>query len=191
MAKPVDEINAASMADIAFLLLIFWLVTTTMDVDMGLARRLPPMPEANQEQKDLDVNRRNLMEVRINSSDRLSAGGVLIDLALLKDRVKEFITNPTDDPNKPEKEIQEIEGLGPYPVSKAIISLQNDRLTSYEMYIKVQNEIVRAYNELRDEFAMMQYGRKFDVLPEEEQEVVRKVIVQALSEAEPVDVTNR
>ncbi len=189
MARPAGEINAGSMADIAFLLLIFWLVTTTMDVDAGLARLLPPMPPDPIDQKDEPkVNRRNIIEVRISKSDILYAAGAPMDLEVLKDRVKDFISNPTNDEHKPEKEIKQIEGLGAYPVSKAIISLQNDRGTSYEMYIKVQNELVKAYNELRDEFSMQQYGKKFASLSEDEQKVVKDVYAQRISEAEPRDI---
>ena len=179
------------MADIAFLMLIYWLVTTTMDQDKGLARRLPPMPDPNQQQADVRVNRRNIMEVRLNSSDRLFAGGSLIDINLLKDRVKEFIANPTDDVSKPEKEMQEVAGFGAYPISKAVISLQNDRSTSYEAYIKVQGELVKAYDELRDEFAMAQYGNKYTLLSEDQKEIVRKIYPQNISEAEPRDVTKK
>ncbi|MDD2329493.1 MAG: biopolymer transporter ExbD, partial [Bacteroidales bacterium] len=75
MAKPAGEINAGSMADIAFLLLIFFLVTTTMDVETGIQRRLPPMPDENQQAEVEQINKRNIMVVLINKNDRLFAGG--------------------------------------------------------------------------------------------------------------------
>lgn len=107
----------------------------------------------------------------------------------MKDRIKEFLTNPTDDPDLPEKEVKDIEGFGAYPVSKGVISLQNDRGTSYRAYIAVQNEIVKAINELRDEFSVRYYGKKYDQLDEDHQEIVKDAIPQNISEAEPKDVT--
>lgn len=191
MARPAGDINAGSMADIAFLLLIFWLVTTTMDVDAGLARRLPPIPPEDQKTQDQDVNRRNITEVRISGSDRLYVDGTPMDINQLKDRIKVFITNPANDPHLPEKDPVQIDGLGMYPVSKGVISLQNDRSTTYEMYMQVQNELVRACNEVRDEFSNQRFGKNFNALSEEEQEIVRKAIPQRISEAEPRDITGK
>lgn len=186
--KKVQEINAGSMADIAFLLLIFWLTTTTMDADKGLQRRLPPMPDENQKEADVKVNRRNIIQVKINSSDRILAGSQPIDVSQLKDKVIEFITNPSNSETLPEKEMIDIDGFGQYPVSKGVVSLQNDRGTSYDSYLKVQNEIVKAFNEIRDNFATQNYGKKYSLLDEDKQEIVRKVIPQSISEAEPKDV---
>jgi biopolymer transport protein ExbD len=186
--REAGEINAASMADVAFLLLIFFLVTTTMDIDSGLVRRLPPMPDENQKQEDAKINRRNIMVVLLNSRDNLSAGGHPMEVQFLKNAVKEFVQNPSEDPSKAEKEIRDIEGLGPYPVSKAVISLQNARGTSYNAYIKIQNELVAAFNELRDDFALSHFGKVYVRLSDEQQQIVRKAIPQNISEAEPVDI---
>ncbi|MCR4824909.1 MAG: biopolymer transporter ExbD, partial [Bacteroidales bacterium] len=121
------------------------------------------------------------------------AGSDAIDVSQLKDKIKEFLSNPANDPNLPEKEMKEIEGYskGTYAVSKGVISLQNDRGTSYQAYIAVQNELVKAVNELRDEFAMREYGRVYSALTEDEQKVVRECIPQNISEAEPKDVGKR
>jgi len=154
MARPVKEINAGSMADIAFLLLIFFLMVTTMDIESGLQRRLPPMPDENQKQDDIQVNRRNILVVRLNDSDGLLAGGEMMNVTMLKDKAKEFLLNPANDVSLPEKEEKIIEGFGPFQVSKGVISLQNTRGTSYKAYIEVQNELVKAVNEIRDDFAM-------------------------------------
>ena len=91
MAKPAGEINAGSMADIAFLLLIFFLMTTSMDVDSGIQRRLPPMPDANQKVEAEQINKRNIIVVLVNKSDRLFAGGQPMDVSMLKDKIKEFL----------------------------------------------------------------------------------------------------
>ena len=189
--KKVPAMNTSSTADIAFLLLCYFLMTTTMGSQTGLSRRLPPMPDKDQKVEDQKVNRRNIIQVKINSADRILAGSEPIDVSQLKDKIKEFLTNPANDPNLPEKEIQNIEGLGDYPVSKGIISLQNDRGTSYQAYIAVQNELVKAVNELREDFSRRQYGKSFALLTEDEQGVVKKAVPQFISEAEPKDVGRR
>ena len=174
-----------STADIAFLLLCYFLMTTTMGDQSGLQRRLPPIPDAKTAQ-DQKVNRRNIIIVRINSADKLFAGSEAMDISLLKDKIKEFLTNPTNDPNLPEKEAKEIEGKT-YMVSKGVISLQNDRGTSYQAYLQVQNELVKAVNELRDDFSRANFGKKFSKLTEAEQDIVKKAVPQNISEAEPKD----
>ncbi len=189
--KKVPEINGSSMADIAFIALIFFLMVTTMDKEEGISRLLPPIPPEDQKMEDLKVNRRNIIQVKINSNDRLLAGSQPMDVSQLKDKIKEFMTNPYDDPNLPEKEVQDIPGLGPVPVSKGVISLQNDRGTTYQAYITVQNELIKAINELRDDFSMKTFGKKYSKLSEEQQEMVRKAVPQKISEAEPKDVKKK
>jgi biopolymer transport protein ExbD len=184
--KKTPEINSSSTADIAFLLLCYFLMTTTMGDQSGLQRRLPPIPDKDQKVENQKANRRNIVIVRINSADKLFAGSEPMDISLLKDKMKEFLANPADDPNLPEKEPKDIEGKT-YMVSKGIISLQNDRGTSYQAYIAVQNELVKAVNELRDEFSMREFGRKFAFLSEDQQEIVKKAVPQNISEAEPKD----
>lgn len=190
-SKKTPEINGSSMADISFMVLIFFLMVTTMDQEKGLSRRLPPMPAEDQKVEDQKVNRRNIIIVRINMNDRIFAGNEAIDISQLKDKIVEFLTNPTDDPNLPEKEVKDIEGFGQYPVSKGVISLQNDRGTTYSKYIEVQNELVRAVNEIRDSFAMQNFGKKYVNLSEEQQQICRDCIPQNISEAEPKDVTKK
>ena len=175
-----------STADIAFLLLCYFLMTTTMGDQSGLQRRLPPIPDESQQTQDQKVNRRNIIIVRINSADKLFAGSEAMDISYLKEKIKEFLTNPTNDPNLPEKEAKEIEGKT-YMVSKGVISLQNDRGTSYQAYIAVQNELVKAVNELRDDFSRANFGKKFSRLTEAEQDIVKKAVPQNISEAEPKD----
>ena len=162
-----------------------------MDQQNGLQRRLPPMPDKDQKVDDQKVNRRNIIIVKINSADRLFAGNEMLDISQLKDKIKEFLTNPAEDPSLPEKEVKNIEGYGPYAVSKGVISLQNDRGTSYRAYIAVQNELVKAVNELRDDFSYRTDGKAFDKLNEEQQTIVKAAIPQNISEAEPKDVSKR
>ena len=189
--RNAEGINASSSADIAFLLLIFWLTTTTMNSDKGLQRRLPPMPDENQQQEDVKVNRRNIIQVKINSNDRVIAGGQIMEISEIKDKIVEFVTNPMNLETLPEKEMKEIEGFGQYAVSKGVVSLQNDRGTSYNAYLQVQNELVKAFNEIRDDFAVKNYGKKYNALDEEKQKIVRDAIPQSISEAEPKDISKR
>lgn len=189
--RNAEGINASSSADIAFLLLIFWLTTTTMNSDKGLQRRLPPMPDENQKQEDVKVNRRNIIQVKINAADRVIAGGQIMEISEIKDKIVEFVTNPLNLETLPEKEMKEIEGFGQYPVSKGVVSLQNDRGTSYNSYLQVQNELVKAFNEIRDDFAVKNYGKKYNALDEDKQKIVRDAIPQSISEAEPKDISKR
>ena len=191
MGKKTPELNTSSTADMAFLLLCFFLMTTTMDQDLGLQRRLPPIPDPNQKVEDQKVNRRNIIIVKINSADRLLAGTEPMHVSQLKDKIKEFLTNPNNDPNLPEREEIDIEGFGPCQVSKGVISLQNDRGTSYQAYMAVQNELVKAVNELRDEWAMANFGKTYLNCDEDQQGVVRKAVPQNISEAEPKYVSKK
>lgn len=192
MAKKTPEVNSSSMADIAFLMLAFFLMVSTMDQDKGISRRLPPMPPPGAELQDQQVNRRNIILVRISSSNNIYAGNQPVDISQLKDKVVEFLTNPNDDPNMPEKEIKDIDGYGTLPVSRGVISLQNDRETNYDAYIQVQNELLRAVNQLRDEFSMATFGRKYSQLADEDQmRIVRDAVPGTISESEPKDVSRR
>lgn len=182
--------STASTADIAFLLLTFFLLTTTMDQNKGMPRRLPPMIEQDAT-PPIQINKRNILQVHVNSFDRLMVNGTPMEVILLRDDVKNFITNPTNDPNKPEKEMKNIENMGQMQVSKGVVSLQTDRGTSYRMYMAVQNEIMRAYNELRDDFAMSRFGLPYAELQEDAQKAVRDVYPLNISEAEPRDATKK
>ncbi|MFR9661832.1 MAG: biopolymer transporter ExbD, partial [Rikenellaceae bacterium] len=187
--RKVQEINAGSMADIAFLLLIFFLVATTMNVDTGLVRMLPPMPEDDQQQEDIKVKERNLLLVFVSGSGKIMAGGETIEIQGLKDKAVEFIQNPMDDDNLPEKEIKEFDlpdgSKWSYPVSSGVISLQTTRDTGYQVYIMVQNELTRAFNQVRDEVSMRKFGRKYADLESDDRAVITKAIPLKISEAEP------
>ncbi len=168
-----NEINASSMADIAFLLLIFFLVSTTMDVDKGLLTKLPPIPEDDQQIEDAQINERNAWPILVNSRDQLLVKGRLMSIENLKRETKKFLSNNGRDPN-----------LSVSP-QKAIVSLKNDRGTSYDMYIQVQNEVKASYNELREEEAQKKYGKSFEELSNDNQKKVRKMYPMRISEAEP------
>jgi len=186
--RELGEINAGSMADIAFLLLIFFLVTTTMDVDSGILRKLPPPidPEAP---KPPPIKERNVFAVLVNRNDQLLVEGEIGNVATLRDKAKEFIKNPYNNLNLSEKKDPvDIDLIGSYQPSKGVVSLQNDRGTSYNMYIMVQNELVAAYRELRDELALANFGRKYKELKKTEMKAVRQAIPMLISEAEPRNI---
>lgn len=186
MAKKVPQINASSMADISFLLLIFFLVTTSMDVNSGLSRRLPAPVPPDQKVDDMKINKRNLFVVKINSYNQLLVQGQEMNVKQLRAKAKEFIANENEDPNLPVVFTEVIPGLGEVKYTKDhIISVQNDVDTQYQAYLDVQNELVAAYNELREEYSQKRFHRSYADLPEEVQKLVQKVYSQRISEAEP------
>jgi biopolymer transport protein ExbD len=187
--RGTPEVNAGSMADIAFLLLIFFLVATTMDVDTGMLRKLSPMPEENVEPPE--VKERNVFVVLVNAKNQLLVEGELLDISQLKERTIEFLENPANKENLPQKVQKEIEPFGVVEVTKGIISLQNDRGTSYQMYVKVLNELVAAGNEVKNNFAMAKYGKNFEDLTEDEKESVKDARPAMISEAEPKNIGGR
>lgn len=193
------EVNAGSMADIAFLLLIFFLVTTTIETDSGISRKLPPMQEDIVDPPV--IKQKNIFQVIVNRNNQLLVEDEIMELGDLREAAKKFLDNGG--------------GTGPEacdycqgaksPESsdnpdKAVIMLVNDRQTEYGTYIAVQNELVAAYNELRDRSAQRLYGKSFvkmeadfkdvnyrgnkELLKERIQEI-KDMWPQKLSEAEP------
>ncbi|MBQ8594098.1 MAG: biopolymer transporter ExbD [Bacteroidaceae bacterium] len=190
--RSVPELNSSSTADISFILLIFFLTTTSMDTDKGLARRLPPPPEEHQEMDETKVKQRNVLQVRINAMDELMIGGDYAEVSEIRERAKEFIDNPNNLATLPDKVAKEIDLFGTvYITDKHVISLQSDRGTSYKKYFEVQNELVAAYNELRDELAKRKFGKSFLDCSEEENLAIRTYYPMKISEAEPKNYANR
>ena len=186
--RSMPGINSSSTADIAFMLLIFFLTTTSMDTDKGLARRLPPPPDPNVKQDDnLKVKERNVLQVRINKDNQLMVGSEYMEVSQLRAKAKEFIANPNDDETLPEKHVVNIPLLGGdcMVAKNHVISVTNDVGTSYQAYIDVQNELVAAYNELRNEKAKSAFGKDYVECSEDEQKAIRDFHPQKISEAEP------
>lgn len=188
--RKVPGLNASSTADISFILLIFFLVTTSMDTDMGLTRRLPEW-DPNAQEEEVKIKERNVLTVMVNTNNEILCGNAtskkVIDISELKDIAKEFIANPEDKMNLPAKEEYEIPGFGTVITTvKHVISLQTDRSTSYDIYFQVQNELTKAYNELRDEWCLQQFGHLFKDCDEDTQQVYAKGMYPSkISEAEP------
>lgn len=186
--RKVPGVNATSSADIAFMLLLFFLLTSSMDTDMGLARRLPPPPDPNRppEEQVIDIKKRNMLRVLVNTYGQILCGEDFIELKDLKDRVKEFASNPTADEHLPEQEVKDVPFFGNVVTNnKHVISLMNDRGTPYQAYIDVQNELARAYTELRDAKAKDKWGKIFVELDDEQQKAIQQIYPQKISEAEP------
>lgn len=167
-----NSVNAGSMADIAFLLLIFFLVTTTIIDDQGIMVRLPPW-EPNSEPPILA--KRNVCKINLNYNDELTFRGEFIQIPEIKDRLKQFIINPQENKNM---------AVSP---KKAIVSLINDRQTTYKTYIDVYDQIKKAYNELRDELAQQKFGKAYNACTKLQRREISTEIPFIISEAEPTD----
>ena len=194
--RKVPGLNASSTADLSFILLIFFLVTTSMDTDRGLAVRLPNPPEENQ-QDPPKVRERNNMNVMVNMNNQISvrvAGEFKTDVQVseLRELAKEFIANPEDNINLPERVAVELPApFGVQMITKNhVISLQTDRATSYDVYFQIENELYGAYNDLRDELARKTFGRPYRECTEDEQLACRQYYKCVISEAEPKTYNN-
>jgi len=191
--RETPEINAGSMADIAFLLLIFFLVTTTMDIDTGISRKLPEKQDPNIVPPIL--KEKNVFEVNVNRNDDiLVEGDTYMQVKDLRAAAMKFIDNGggTNADLQKDKltactwcEGDRNPASSDHP-KKAIISLQSDRGTSYAMYVSVQNELVGAYTDLRNRYANKKFGKDFNKLTGDEQkEIQTNIYPQIISEAEP------
>ena len=189
--KGMPELNGAGMSDISFLLLCFFLMTSSMDQSMGIHRLLPPIVEEDQPRPE--VRGHNVLQVLVDGQDRVSVNQRIIDVKELRAVTKDFIINPTNDPNKSSKKIEDIQGIAePVSLSEAVISLQNVRFTSYNKYMEVQNELTAAYSELRNEAALKYFNRKFSDLNDAQLEIIsKKIYPQRISESPPKDTRKK
>ena len=188
--KP-PQLNGTQTADMAFILVCFFMMVTTMGSEFGLIRQLPPWVDTKPDDKGDKIKERNVFVVNINQHNNIMVQGQIRDASEIRTMAKEFyyINNTGDE--FPEKETRELPLLGAVNVNKtAIVSLQNDRGTSYRGYIQAQNELTAAVNELRDEFCVQKFGNKFEECSEEQKDVVSKqVYPMSISEAEPKDIS--
>ena len=193
--KKAGEINSSSMADIAFLLLIFFLVTTTMDVDTGMKRTLPPWIDPKEQQNDVDVNERNVLKVNVSRSGAIMVGTEEYrsnDLRRVGEhsRLSREVYFFLVDPDRSNKKDVEIDGAN-YKVSEGLVSLKADDETEYKIYLKVQDELTHAFNLYRDDIARQVYGSKYDELNDLEAQHIRKAVPMKISEAVPNDQTKK
>ena len=172
------------MADVAFLLLVFFLVTSSLDPNTGIYRQLAST-SSEDILKNIDIRDRNLMQLLINESNLLYLDKENIPLSQLKSTAKLFIENPENRDYLPEIETVEIPEIGEYPVTKHhIIQLEIDRTSNYQTYISVLSELTAAYAELREELAKKQFHRSFAQLSKEQKDAVLEIYPQRISEEE-------
>lgn len=188
--RKTPGLNTGAMSDISFLLLTFFLLTSSINTEQGIPRKLPPPKTEDAKDMKVDINKRNVLNVLVNFRDEISVNGDVIMVSDLKARAKEFFANPSNDPSLPEKVSKPIDGIGDFQVSKGVVSLTNDQGTSYNMYVQVQNELQRAVNELRNETALQYFGKKYDALDSAAQRAVSVAIPMNISEAPPMDYSN-
>ncbi len=181
--RELPEINAGSMADIAFLLLIFFLVTTTMDTDIGIIKKLSPM--LPKEQKPPEIKERNIFVVLVNKQNVISVEGKVVHANELKQLTREFILNPENKDNLPEKKLKNIKYIGETEVSKGVISLKTHRGTEYKTFITVMNELMAALNKVKNEESLKYFGRKYADLSKERRKLIDEAVPVVISEAEP------
>jgi biopolymer transport protein ExbD len=160
--EQIPELNTSSTADISFMLLIFFLVTSSMDTDKGLLRQLPP--PLQEQQPPQDIRKDHVLQVTLDASDQLAVNGTLLTTQQLKEQIMEFIAADRTD---------------------HVISIRTDRATTYEAYFRMQNAIVAAYNQLREKYARERYGKGYDELVEEQRDEVNKYYPQRISESKP------
>lgn len=166
--KEVPGLDTTSTADISFMLLIFFLVTTSLDTDEGLTRYLPPMPQKN-EQKQMDVNRNDIMNISIDDDDRMTCNGDTVNARQLTERVASFVIERG---------------------KTHVISVKADRQTSYEAYFAMQNSIVNAYSDVRDKMARREYNTPFAKCSQQQRDEISRKYPQRISEAEPISHDN-
>ena len=160
--EQIPELNTSSTADISFMLLIFFLVTSSMDTDKGLLRQLPP--PLQEQQPPQDIRKDHVLQVTLDASDQLAVNGTLLTTQQLKEQIMEFIAADRTD---------------------HVISIRTDRATTYEAYFRMQNAIVAAYNQLREKYARERYGKGYDELVEEQRDEVNQYYHQRISESKP------
>lgn len=160
--RTVPQLNTTSTADISFILLVFFLIMTSMDVDKGLTRMLPPMNDENRQEMS-DIEKRNVLSIRIMPEGNITVNGKQISIDKLRLETTVFITQSKGNPNR-------------------TIMLEFDRHAPYESYFNVQNEIAAAYNTVRNNHAIKKHGRAYNLCTPEEREVIRALYPQRITE---------
>ncbi|MDO5017290.1 MAG: biopolymer transporter ExbD [Porphyromonas sp.] len=184
--KKIPGINGSSSADISFILLLFFLLTTSMGSDSGLARQLPPAVPPDQQDVAIDVNRRNMLRVLVNTRGQILANSEDVTLEGLREKVIEFVLNENDREDLAERTVETFDLVGAQKVTKNhVISLTNDVDTRYSDYISVQNELTKAYMEIRDRKCRELFGIPLEEASIAQQEVLIDMYPQNISEANP------
>jgi biopolymer transport protein ExbD len=161
--RDVPQLNTTSTADISFMLLVFFLVTSSMDTDKGLSRQLPPIDD--EPQKEVDISRSNVMQIRLDKNDSLWIDQKAVSFSALQQQVESFVASRQTE--------------------QYVVGVQTDRATSYAAYFEMQNTIVAAFHALREKMAMQRYGHHFSQCTPEEHDIIVKRYPLRISEAQP------
>lgn len=180
--KEMPGLDTTSTADISFMLLIFFLVTSSMDSDWGLPRQLPP-PENQMQEEELVVKQRNALCLKLDADNLLTCNDEPLSVDNLSKRVEDFVANVADDPTLPEKSDREVHLMGRCRVSdRHVIIIEVSPKASYEAYFQMQNAVVAGYNHLRDELAQRQFRHTYAMCNAEERDAIAMVYPQRISE---------
>jgi len=181
----LPSVNATSSADIAFILLLFFLLTGSLNPDLGIFRHLLPDTSEARLKKRKNIEQRDFLVFTVTDKNELLMDGKPVWLPELRNTAKTFIANPDKLENLPRKETLDFEGVGKVEIApNAVISLEMSRKTDYETYLKVFGELSAAYSELRDEFSQVHFGRNYERLTAEQQSTVREIYPIRISERE-------
>jgi len=181
--RSVPGLNTASVADISFTLLILFLVVTSIDTEKGIRRRLPPNVPDKELNKEQEVAARNVMRIRLLSDNTLTIDGEAAAFSDIKQQVMRFVDNPSNSEDMPEKVMSNIPLLGYLPVTeKHVIQLTAERAADYQSWFTVQNEIVSAYAQLRDDFTRKHFGHHYAACTDRQKEAARACYPQRVSE---------
>lgn len=181
--QEIPALNTTSTADISFMLLIFFLVTSSMDADKGLLRQLPPPNDATEEQ-EVEIKKRNILELELDDHDQLTCNGEPATFVELTRRVEEFVANSDERVDLPEKSERELHLLGRMRVSdRHVIAVKTAPSTTYNAYFEMQNAIVRGYYRVRNNLARQRFGHSYERCSQEERDVLAMVYPQRISES--------
>ena len=180
--REMPGLNTTSTADISFMLLIFFLVTSSMDSDWGLPRQLPT-PEDHTQEQEVVVKKRNALCLTLGADGQLTCNGEAIEVGDLTKRVEDFVSNVNNDPNLPEMSKREVHLLGLCQVSdRHVIMLDVHPEATYDAYFQMQNAIVKGYNNLRNQLAVRRFGRPLTACNAEQRDAIGLVYPQRISE---------
>ncbi len=184
----IPEINSSASADVSFLLLIFFILTASVHPDFIMPMHLSPLPPENYPVKHIEIKKRNFLPIYIDDENQIFLEKKKIEVNELKTLAKEFISNPENKENLPEKTEEEIPLLGKQKITKDhVIAITNGDKTSFQTYVFVQNELAAAYRELRNELSEKSFGKPYSEINSEEKKAIRQYYPRKISKPEKVE----
>lgn len=188
MVRKVPAINTSSLADVSFLLLTFFLLTSNISTEQGISENLPP-PDANG--VTLPIEKRNVLEIEVNFLDEVLVNGDIVPVDELKGKVKEFLLNPLNDNNLSEREMKMIDKIGEYPVSKGVISLLNDPHSTYNTFVQVREELRLAIKEIKNHVSLQYFGKKYELLDADSKMSVQEAVPLNIVEKRQANISDK